>query len=356
MTQLFANQKWRWLGLVPILIWIYTLIIYLSIVKNLVGLEHASQAWQFVFWACPMACLMIGLGILLKNRFLTGTGALWGLSAVLLMSIASILLPQTPKGVNTAEDYSIPYLKLSPEYSSEITERIGSEGIIHYIFSDFAIHWIGCIVFGIIGLILVGLGRWSFVGTIFLLLFHTMHLEFICPFTPSETAGEPSMFMQLIPMTIIFVILNYSIYNLKYEKQKNNKILFGILTLYFATVIATFSYAETISEIGPMALLLGYFMILGLGKITINKEAFLDFLKRYNQRKNKIVVYISYGYAVLFLLFYIFMMLPELSKEGEGPVMPFILFGLIPFAVIFTIGFYLIPKLRKSERCNPKES
>jgi len=345
MAQLFANQKWRWIGLIPILFWVYNLVINLTLASARFGPETAGSAWQYCFFACPMACLVIGIGILLNNRFLTGAGALWGIAPVFLMDILQITPAQAE--LAAAQQFSIPFIKYTAEFTPYITEWIGSTGVVLTLIEEFSTHWLGNFIFGIIGLILVGLSRWSFIGTSALFLFTAFFTKYVCPFAPPSPEGAPSLLIQAIPLTIIWLILNYSIYGLRYKKEKNEKILFIILTLYFAMAVAIFSYLETIIKSGPILLLLGYFIILALGKIAINKKAFLDFFKRYNQRKNKIAVYISYGYAVLFLLFYIFMMLPELSKEGEGILMPFILFGIIPFAILFAIGFYLIPKLRK---------
>jgi len=344
MKPIFKNQKWRLLGLFPIVFWLFTLTIYFSVAKNIFGPENASQAWQFLVWACPLAALLVGFGILLNNRFIAGAGALWGLVPVFLIVIASFFLPGGNIQVSFSESYSIPFLKLSEDYSSEIVNNVGQSGLAYLVISDFTIHWLGDFVFGIIALFLVGLSRWSFIGTSILFLFHSLHLKYICPFGPP---GDPvSMFVQLVPLTIIWIILNQSIYGLKYKEQKNEKILFGVLTIYFCIAISMFQYLQTLWKAGPFMLLIGYFIILGTGKILVNKESFFKSLKRHNEEKNKVIVYISHVYAVLFMLFFFFMMAPKLISEGKSPIAPFILIGLIPFAVLFAIGFYLIPRLK----------
>ena len=84
--------------------------------------------------------------------------------------------------------------------------------------------------------------------------------------------------------------------------MKSQKVLFGILTLYWCAAIAIFSYLETLFASGPILLLAGYFVLLVTGKIAINRTAFLDSMREHYRKKNKAAVYISYGYAVLFLL------------------------------------------------------
>jgi hypothetical protein len=342
-------QKWRLIGLLPITFWIYTLVIYLTIAKNAMGgPQNAPYAWQYVLWACPMACLIIGIGILIKNRFLTGVGALWGIAPVFLMDI--LIVTSNQVALANEQGFSIPFIRLTEEFSLYLTQWIDQSAITQYLISEFTIHWLGDFIFGLIALVLVGLTRWSFTGTAFLYLSTVFFTNYICPFGPPNPPGAPSMLIQSIPLIVIWAVLDQSIYGLKYNKRISDKILFGILTLYFCAAITLFQWLETINRNIPILLLLAYLILLAVGKIIINRKTVFKSLKEYNKKKNRPLTYISYAYGALFLIVYFFMLRPTLIKEGNNPVSALILFGLIPFTIIFTIGFYLTPRFRKKNK------
>ena len=153
MPKSFTFQKWRWIGLIPIAFWIYNLVIYLTITKDAMGgSQNASYAWQYVLWACSMACLITVIGILIKNRFLTGTGALWGIVPVFLIDI--LIVTPSQATLADAQGFSIPFIRLTEEFSLYLTQWIGSSAVTHYLISEFTIHWLGCFIFGLIALFL----------------------------------------------------------------------------------------------------------------------------------------------------------------------------------------------------------
>ena len=336
-------HKWRWLGLIPIAIWLYNLIISLFIIPGRFGPQHAAQAWEYVLWSCPFLGLVLGLGILFKNRFLTGAGALWGIYPVFLSDI--LLITPAAKALAAAQGFSIPFIKLLPEFEAMYELWIGKTGVDLVIIEEFATHWIGNFLFAIIGLVLIGINRWSFLGTAASFLFTAWFTQSLCPFYPPNPPGSPSLFIQAIPMAVIWFVLNLSLFGLIHQSDKRQRILFGFLALYWVGAILLFNSLEEDKYI--LLLLLGYFALFIIGRIVIYPKRFTEKLGSLYKKRVKWLVSLAFIYLVLFSAFFFVMMRPNLINEGENPAAAYILLGLIPFLVLFVLGSLIIPLLKK---------
>lgn len=336
-------SKWRLLGLIPIAIWLYNLIINLFMITERFGPQNAPYAWHYNLWSCPMMGLILGLGILLDNKFLTGAGALWGLFPVFLADI--LLITPAARELSAAQGFSIPFLKMTPEFQMMYEQWVGEMGTVLIVIEEFATHWIGNFLFALIGLIIVGIGKWSFVGTALSFLFTAWFTNTICPFSPPSPEGAPSLFIQAIPMTVIWIILNISIYGFTKPKELKQKIFYGVLTIY--SILAILIFNSISEESYNVLLLCGFFAIYFVGNSILNWAAFSEKVKTLFKKRVKGLLYVAMGYLLLFSLFFFVAMRPTLIAEGGKPLFAYIMFGLIPFALLMILGIFIIPLFKK---------
>ena len=339
-------SKWRLLGLIPIAIWLYNLIINLFIIPERFGPQNAAYAWHYNLWSCPLLGLIIGIGILTNSKFLTGAGALWGLFPVFLADI--LMITPAARELAAAQGFSIPFLKMTPEFKMMYERFVGETGVTLIIIEEFATHWIGDFLFGLIGLAIIGISKWSFVGTAVSFLFTAWFTQTICPFYPPNPPGAPSLFVQAIPMIVIWFVLNISINGLLNNKDKKKKILYGFLTAYWILSLLIFnSLAEDTYK--PL-LAVGYLVLYLIGHLIVGHRSIIPALKQLYERRVRWLLYLALVYLILFSAFFFAVMRPTMLQEGEGvPIMAYSIFGLLPFLFLMLVSLVIVPGLRKKK-------
>jgi hypothetical protein len=335
--------KWRWLGLIPIAIWLYNLIISVFVVPNRFGPQYAECAWEYVLWSCPLMGLVLGLGILLNNRFLTGAGALWGIFPVFLSEL--LMISPAARELAASQGFSIPFLKLLPEFKSTAIQWVGESGVTLVLIEEFATHWIGNFLFGMIGLALVGISRWSFVGTAASFLFTAWFTGTLCPFSPPSPPDAPSLFFQAIPMTIIWAVFSQTIFGLRHRQDKRQKAVSGVLALYWLIAVLLFHSFQ--KEDWLPQLILGFFILFVIGKIVVDPQGFVKKLGDLWRKRVKWIIYLAFGYFILFTGFFFVIMRPTLINEGGNPLLAYILFGLFPLLLLLSVGLFIVPLLKR---------
>lgn len=338
-------SKWRLLGLIPIAIWLYNLIINIFFIPERFGPQNAAYAWHYNLWSCPMMGLVVGLGILFNNKLLTGAGALWGLFPVFLANI--LMITPTARAVAAAQGFAIPFIKLTPEFEMLYTQWVGKTGVTLILIEEFATHWLGDFLFGVIGLWIIGISKWSFLLTAISFLFTAWFTQSICPFGPPEVPGAPSLFIQAIPMIIIWFVLNVSISGFLNNQEKKKRLLFGLLSIYW--LIALLLFISLTEDTYKPLLAVGYFTLYLIGMLMIDHKAIIQKFKDLYQKKVKGILYFACGFLLLFSLVFFFMMRPTLIEEGENPLFAYALFGVAPFLLIFSLGAIFIPMFKRKE-------
>ena len=336
-------NKWRLLGLLSIAIWLFNLILNLFIIPARFGFGNEASAWQYNLWSCPFLGLVIGIGLLLDNKFLVGAGALWGIFPVFLSDI--LMITSAARELAAAQGFLIPFLKLTPEFEMLFEMLVGKTGVNLIIIEEFATHWIGNFLLGIIGLLVVGISKWSFIGTTASFLFTAWFTQTICPFYPPNPPGAPSLFIQAIPMTVIWLILNVSIHGLINKEEKKKKIFYAVLTTYWIIALLIFNSLPE-DQYQPL-LLLGYLVLYIAGRLILDQQSIIGKIKTLYAQRVKWLQYTSLAYLVAFSAFFFLAMRPTILSEGEGnPIIAYILFGCVPFLLLSFIALILVPRIK----------
>ncbi len=149
-------------------------------------------------------------------------------------------------------------------------------------------------------------------------------------------------------MILIWLILNISIHGYLNHKEKKRKILFGVLTIYWLIALLIFN---SLAEDTYIPLLpLGYLALYLIGMLVINFKTVIQSIKNLYAKKVKGILYAALVYLILFSAFFFIMMRPNLIKAGENPLSAFIIFGVLPFLVLFLLGLVIIPLFKKKDK------